>query len=303
MTCSSPTGDRRVRTGRFAPADYGDRSAGNQGWYPAWLGPGRITGSHPPPLAPSRRGLTGRAGGCYTPRVGIGQEFQDATGYAAPDGLELPRLEPAGPRAAALALPPVEIEGPGLFKMLGARRSGRQYSGEVLTRAELGALCWAAQGVTRRVGEHLLRAAPSAGALYALDLLVALPGPDPAAGVWRYDPAGHSLVPVLRGPAVPALAGAALEQAFIKRSAAVFAMVAQPERSVWKYEERAWRYFYLDAGHIGENLMLAAGALGLASCGVGAFSDSAVNQLLVLDGVSELPVYLVAVGRPRGGEA
>jgi SagB-type dehydrogenase family enzyme len=198
-------------------------------------------------------------------------------------------------------LAPPPSGGGGLFDVLAGRRSGRKYSGEPLSAEELGALCWAAQGGTETVGQHLLRAAPSAGALYAVQLSAALPGPTPAAGIYRYSTEGHRLVPTLLGDAVPALARAALNQKFMKRSAAVFVMTALPERSVWKYEDRSWRYFYLDAGHIGENIMLAAEEMGLASCGIGAFFDTAVSQLMVLDGVSEIPLYMVAVGRRRGG--
>jgi SagB-type dehydrogenase family enzyme len=233
--------------------------------------------------------------------VGTGEDFQSGTSYAAPDGTEPPALAPAGSAAEAWALPEVGSHDAELFEVLAARRSGRQYSGEVLSGEQLARLCWAAQGVTATVGEHQLRTAPSAGGLYAVDLCVALPGPEPGAGVYRYCPPEHQLVPVLRGDAIAAISDAALKQGFMKRSAAIFVLSAHPDRSVWKYEQRSWRYFYLDAGHIGENIMLAAEGLGLASCGIGAFYDTALNQVLVLDGTSEIPLYMVAVGIPRGG--
>ncbi len=233
--------------------------------------------------------------------MGIGEQFQRDTSYAAPEDFSRPALEPVGPGAGPVELPDIRGEGAGLWKVLAARRSGRGYAAEPPTLEELGALCWAAQGVTAVRGGHKLRAAPSAGALYALDLYAVLPGPEPAAGVYVYGPDGHQLKPVLRGAAMKALAAAAAGQKFMARSAVIFVLTAHPERSVWRYEERSWRYFYLDAGHIGENIMLAAEALGLASCGIGAFYDSAVNEVLVLDGASETAVYMVAVGRPRGG--
>ncbi len=245
--------------------------------------------------------MTGGAPECYTPGVGTGEDFQSATSYTAPDGADLPDVAPAGPNAQAVALPAVKGEGAGLFRVLGDRRSERRYSGEGLELGELSVLCWAAQGETKVVGEHHLRTAPSAGALYAVQLYAALSGPDPAAGLYRYSTEGHQLAPVLRGNIVEALSAAALKQSFVKHSSVVFVMTAHPGRSVWKYEDRSWRYFYLDAGHIGENIMLAAESLGLGSCGIGAFYDTAVNQILVLDGVSEIPLYMVTVGRLRGG--
>jgi SagB-type dehydrogenase family enzyme len=69
------------------------------------------------------------------------------------------------------------------------------------------------------------------------------------------------------------------------------------ERTKWKYRERGYRYIYLDAGHIGQNLYLAAASLGLGCCTIGAFYDDEVNQLIGVDGQQETVVYLGAVGR------
>jgi SagB-type dehydrogenase family enzyme len=70
----------------------------------------------------------------------------------------------------------------------------------------------------------------------------------------------------------PALAAAALGQELILDTQTTFVWTAVVERSKWKYRERAYRYIYLDAGHVGQNLYLAAGALGLGECAIGAFS-------------------------------
>ena len=231
-----------------------------------------------------------------------GPRFQGETSYSPPGEFAPSGLKAVPASAAALALPRPEGAGPGLWEVLRARRSRRDYSGAGLSLDELGALAWAAQGVTATVKGHGLRAAPSAGALYPLDLYAALPGPKPEAGIWRYQPEGHRLRPVLAGPALAELAKAALDQPFVASSAATFVLTAHPERSAWRYEQRSWRYFYLDAGGIGENIQLAAEALGLGACAVGAFYDSAVNELLGLDGQTELAIYLVAVGR-RGQSA
>jgi SagB-type dehydrogenase family enzyme len=226
-----------------------------------------------------------------------GQRFQGETSYPAPEGLVLPELKPAPAEAPALALPRPAAGGAGLWEILRSRRSRRDYSGGGLSLDELGALAWAAQGVTGPAKKGAQRAAPSAGGLHPLDLCAALPGPEPAEGIWRYEPDGHRLRPTLAGPVLPALARVALDQAFVARSAATFIFVAHPDRSAWRYEERAWRYLYLDAGHAGENLLLAAEALGLGACAIGAFCDSAANDLLGLDGMTELVIYMIAVGR------
>ncbi len=82
----------------------------------------------------------------------------------------------------------------------------------------------------------------------------------------------------------------------VGESAAAFIWTAIPGRSKWKYHERAYRYIYLDAGHIGQNLYLAATALGLGCCTIGAFFDGEVNDIIGIDGSKETAVYLGAVG-------
>ena len=79
---------------------------------------------------------------------------------------------------------------------------------------------------------------------------------------------------------------------------AVFIWTAVFPRSKWKYKQRAYRYVYLDAGHIAENLALAAVALGLGSCQIAALYDEEVNALLAIDGVDESVLYMSLIGHP-----
>ena len=76
-----------------------------------------------------------------------------------------------------------------------------------------------------------------------------------------------------------------------------FIWTAIVERSKWKYLQRAYRYIYLDAGHIAQNLYLSAEALGLGVCGIGAFIDDEVAELIGIDETKEIVLYLAAVGR------
>jgi SagB-type dehydrogenase family enzyme len=94
-----------------------------------------------------------------------------------------------------------------------------------------------------------------------------------------------------------ALCSAALGQTMVRECAAVFIWTAVVARSKWKYRERAYRYIYLDAGHIGQNLYLAAVALGLGCCTIGAFFDDEVNEVLNIDGTEETAVYMGIVGK------
>jgi SagB-type dehydrogenase family enzyme len=94
------------------------------------------------------------------------------------------------------------------------------------------------------------------------------------------------------------IARAALDQRIAYDAGLVFAWTAVFERSKWKYRQRAYRYVYLDAGHIAQSVAMAAVALGLGSCQIAALYDEEVNELLGVDGVEESVVYLTVVGNP-----
>jgi SagB-type dehydrogenase family enzyme len=99
------------------------------------------------------------------------------------------------------------------------------------------------------------------------------------------------------------IAEAALDQEIARTAAVVFVWVAVIQRSRQKYRQRAYRYIYLDSGHIAQNLYLAATAMNLGCCAIAAFFDEEVNQIVGADGTEETTVYLATVGkrgRPRG---
>lgn len=191
-------------------------------------------------------------------------------------------------RRATIVLPPPALNGPALADVLARRRSRRHFSRRQLQPAEIGQLCWAAQGLTG--GDGRGRTAPSAGALYPLNLSVLLPR-----GLFRYDPQRHRLVGRCNGELHAALAAAALHQPCIALAPCVFVITAIPARSSAKYGERALRYIFMEAGHVAQNLLLQAVALGLAAVPVGAFDDQAVAEVLRLKR-TERPLYLVSVG-------
>jgi SagB-type dehydrogenase family enzyme len=161
-------------------------------------------------------------------------------------------------------------------------------------------LLWATQGLTAKAGEWYFRAAPSAGALYPIETYVlarSVEGLEP--GIYHFRPHAFDLEFIKRGDFAGLLADAALGQDMIRQAQATFIWTAIVARSMWKYRQRAFRYIYMDAGHIGQNLYLAGTAAGLGVCAVGAFFDDRVNDLIGLDGVEEISVYLAAVGWPK----
>jgi SagB-type dehydrogenase family enzyme len=184
-----------------------------------------------------------------------------------------------------------------LSDALRQRRSVRAYSGRSLTLQQVGQLLWAAQGRNDPSG---LRTAPSAGALYPLELLVAagdVTGLDP--GVYRYRPQQHALEMLHAGER---LAGAALGQHWVADSAAVLIITAVYERTTRKYGERGKRYVHIEVGHAAQNALLQAASLGLAAAVVGAFDDSALASLLDLP-APEQPLYLLPVGWPANNHS
>lgn len=176
-----------------------------------------------------------------------------------------------------------------LEEALGERRSARSFTPETLTIEEVSQLLWAAQGITASWGG---RTAPSAGALYPLEIYVA-----DGAGLSRYLPDGHGLAIVADGDIRADLAHAAHDQAPVAEAPAVFAITAIPARTESKYGDRALRYVYLEAGHAAQNLLLQATALGLGGVPIGAFDDAEVAQILHLP-EGEVPIYLIPVGHP-----
>ena len=118
-------------------------------------------------------------------------------------------------------------------------------------------------------------------------------------GVYHYNIEEHVLEELNRGDFSAEAAHAALEQKACAEAPVVLVWTAVFERSKWKYAQRAYRYVYLDAGHIAENLALAATGSGLASCQIGAFFDDEVNQIIGVDGEDESALYLSVVGYPR----
>jgi SagB-type dehydrogenase family enzyme len=175
-----------------------------------------------------------------------------------------------------------------------SRRSTREYKNEPLTLKEISQLLWAAQGITDPDG---LRTAPSAGALYPLEVYVIAGDVEKLTdGIYKYDPFKHAIEKMFKGDIRPELAEVALKQTFIQEAPLNIVITGVYDRTTWKYGERGVRYVHMEAGHAAENLCLQATALDLGLVTVGAFHDDEVKELLNL-GVLENPLYIIPVGR------
>jgi SagB-type dehydrogenase family enzyme len=191
-------------------------------------------------------------------------------------------------------------EGRPLWEVIAQRRSIRGFSNQPITFSELSQLIWATQGITSRAWGFEFRATPSAGALYPIETYIVVNRVEEISpGIYHYNVKEAKLSLLKEGDFGSDLCQAGLDQEMLEEAACVFIWTAIVERSKWKYRERAYRYIYMDVGHIGQNLYLAATALNLGCCTVGAFFDEEVDRLIGIDGKEEISVYLGAVGRIR----
>ena len=190
--------------------------------------------------------------------------------------------------------------GKSLWQTLLERNSVRSYSTEQLAPEELGQLLWAATGATRITAnkDFCFRTAPSAGGLYPVETYIQINRvQDFDPGIYHYSVPKHGLCLLKEGDFALSLAKAALDQRMMEKAAVNFLWTAVTSRTFWKYGQRGIRYIYMDAGHTGQNLYLAATALGLGCCSIGAFFDDEVNKLIGVDGEDETLVYMASVGK------
>ncbi|GBE22787.1 NADPH-flavin oxidoreductase [bacterium BMS3Bbin01] len=185
--------------------------------------------------------------------------------------------------------PPAKAGGGSLVDALARRRSVREYVRTPLDMAEISLLLWAAQGVTSSAGQ---RSAPSAGALYPLEVYLAT-----GRGRYHYDPYRHRLEVLGKEDLRRELSRAARSQQAVEEAAALFVFAAVYSRTMRKYGDRAERYVKFEAGHAAQNLLLQAVSLGLGAVPIGAFDDDQVQAILGLPSDHE-PLYLVPVGHP-----
>jgi SagB-type dehydrogenase family enzyme len=204
----------------------------------------------------------------------------------------------------SIALPAPAFPDVALGEILLRRRSQPAFASAPITLAQLATLAFAAAGVTARfpidgAEEQVFRTAPSGGALYPLDLYLAVHRVDGLApGLYYYNPLDHALSVVRAESVTGALADACVYPAAVQTSAVTFVLSAMFWRSRFKYRLRAYRFTVLEAGHVAQNVLLAANALGLGALPLGGFYDGAIDALLDVDGVNEGTLYAVAVGAP-----
>jgi SagB-type dehydrogenase family enzyme len=199
-----------------------------------------------------------------------------------------------------MRLPDPTLDGDvSLERAINTRRTVRSFDRKRLTLKQLSQLLWAAQGITER-GEFK-RAAPSAGALYPMDVYGVVGGDcieklDP--GVYRYTPADHALSLIHEGDARRGVAEASLWQMWMAYAPVNLVITAEYSRIMGKYGQRGVRYAMIEAGHIGQNIFLQCQGMGLEAGIVGAFDDGKVIQVMGVKRTHE-PLLIMPVGYER----
>jgi len=247
---------------------------------------------------------------------GPGREFMEKTKYRyigksdQQRGVPQPPLEvPAEPGKAVIDLPsPASFDIPrvDLRTAIEQRQSVRQYVHDPITLDELSFLLWCTQGVKKVHGSQAtFRTVPSAGARHAFEtylLVNDVEGLEP--GLYRFLALSHRLQQLNADPVLRAKVNAAcFDQQFILRCGAVFLWTAVPYRMTWRYGERGYRDLHLDAGHVCQNLYLAAEAVGCGVCAIAAFDDDAMHMLIGIDGENQFLIYLATVGKKEESRA
>ncbi|MDD1728508.1 MAG: SagB/ThcOx family dehydrogenase [Methanospirillum sp.] len=181
------------------------------------------------------------------------------------------------------------------------RRTVREYSNEDLKKWELSLMLHYTQGISEEGGSHHLRNVPAAGGLHPFETYIVVnrvDGLEP--GIYRYLPLDHALVrETCHVGGEEAIAASCRRPELVKHAAVTFVWIAVPDRILWKFGSRGWRYLFIEAGHICQNLYLIATALGCGTCAIGSYHDDKINCALGIDGVEQFCIYLATVGKRK----
>lgn len=241
----------------------------------------------------------------------IGKEFMEKTKYKnlleesdQSKGVEQPPLQleyPKGEQTIDLPIADnITLGKISLREAIENRRSLRKYSNQSLTLEELSYLLWCTQGVKEVVSRPAtLRTVPSAGARHAFETYLMIRNVEGIkTGLYRYLAIEHKLIEVNMEEDIDSkVSESCFNQPMMNQSAVTFIWVAVPYRMKWRYGERSYRYLHLDAGHVCQNLYLAAEDIESGVCAIAAYEDEMINTVLEIDGEEQFAIYVATVGK------
>jgi len=186
-------------------------------------------------------------------------------------------------------------------KLINQRTSVRKYKNETISLKELSYLLWNTQGVKEKGKKWSFRTVPSAGARHAFETyLLVNKVKGLKKGLYRYLPFDNKIIKIHDKEEFPEdFKKACFGQKMITDSAVSFIWTAYVPRMTWRYQQRGYRYLFLDAGHVCQNLYLSAESIDCGVCAIGAYDDDKVNRLLKVDGEKEFVIYIATLGRKR----
>ena len=240
----------------------------------------------------------------------IGKKFIRKTKYknlepsAQSRGVPIPELElPLPEGAQVMPLPDgksIKLKKLDFANLVEKRETLRKYSTEALTQEELAYLLWGTQGIKSITDKPVTkRTVPSAGSRHPFEtylLVNCVEGFEP--GLYRYMALKHQIARLPASDSISRqLTEACLKQQHVLNSAVTFIWVADVQRTVWRYCQRGYRYMYLDAGHVCQNLYLLAETINCGVCAIAAYDDDLVNSALGLDGENQFAIYLATLGK------
>ena len=186
------------------------------------------------------------------------------------------------------------------WDIINKRHSTRAFRNKPISAMDLSLLLFGMSGLTRVFPKFAFRTIPSAGGLFPIEIYAVINNVSGIEqGIYHYNIEKHELEYLKQGDFRKTVADAYYGQRMVAKSAVNFIWTAMIERTRNTYAERAYRYIYLDCGHIGQNFYLVAEALGLNACVVGAYYDDKINEILDLDENKEFAIYMGVVGKKR----
>jgi len=193
---------------------------------------------------------------------------------------------------------PTDLSQKTLMECVKNRRSRRNFASDEVGLEKLSYILWVSDGISKITPNFEYRTAPSAGALYPIETYLVINRSSVVpTGIFHWNIPEHSLELIREGDFAREAAKAALDQTMVARAPVVIIWTAVFSRSTWKYKERAYRYVFLDAGHIAAQLFLGAVSVGCGTCQIAAFYDDEINKMLEIDGINESALYLSVLGK------
>lgn len=214
-------------------------------------------------------------------------------------------LEKEDPENEVIELPnphEVKVKKKDITDVLYDRVSVRAYADKNLSLGDLSYLLWITQGI-KSISKRpaTLRTVPSAGCRHPFETFMLINRVEGLEkGLYKYLPLEHALEVIsLEDKIDEKIKDACRKQLMVLNCGVTFIWTAVRYRNYWRYGERGYRYVHLDAGHVGQNLYLAADVVDCGVCGIAAFHDDEMNSILGIDGIERYTVYIATCGKKK----